>query len=355
MTKHYNRLNKKILWMLLLPAGLFLASCRNHSTPSGQAARIKTETVTAVLHTFYTETKGFGTIQATDALDLEAKFDGIVHFKNLKGRIKKGTVIYTLTGPEIDLKRENMQKALAVAQTQYRYYRQYYEAKKKLAEKSYLSRIEFEKVTSGLQNAQNNLNAARYGLDYFLTMTRYKAPFDGYLDNIQVPQGEDAVAGQLLATFQDDDHVKLVAPFYGSTRLLGHKNLKINIGGKEYHGRIGYIEKAVNPATGGHTLWVFVDDTARTLKTGQYVSYAFLTGKHTAVAVPEKALVKQGSRYFVVQVKGNGFVRIPVVPGEESNGFTEIKKGLAAGQKVLTRGAFEVFFGDLRKTMQVED
>jgi len=151
-----------------------------------------------VLATFYDEIKGFGTIRATNALDLEAKFDGIVHFNNLKGRIKKGAVLYTMGGPEIELKKENLKKALANAQTQYTYFKQYYAAKKLLVEKDYLSRIDFEKVVRDFDNAQNNLNKAQYELDYFLAMTRYKAPFDGYLDYIQVPQGEDAVVGQLL-------------------------------------------------------------------------------------------------------------------------------------------------------------
>ncbi len=341
--------------MLLLPAGLFLASCHNHSTPTGKAVCIKTKTDTAALHTFYDEIKGFGTLQATDALDLEAKFSGIVHFKNLKGRIKKGLVIYTLTGPEIDLKRENLQKALAVAQTQYRYYKQYYEAKKKLAEKSYLSRIEFEKVTSDLQNAQNNLNAAQYALDYFLSMTRYKAPFDGYLDNIQVPQGEDAVAGQLLGTFQDDDHVKLVAPFYGNPSLLPQKQITLQIGKNTFKGNIIYIEKAVNPATGGHTLWIAIQNPGHLLKCGNYVSFSFLTHKHQAVAVPEAAIIQQGNNFYVMGLINNRYQRISVTPGQTRKGRVEIKSGLKNGTKVLTKGAFEVFYGNLTKTMNVED
>ncbi len=342
---------RKVGWLFLLA---LLVSCQHQGTQH-KKAYVKTATARAVTVTFCNEIKGFGTIQATDALDLEAKFDGIVHFKNLNGCIKKGTVLYTMTGPEINLKKENLKKALAVAQTQYEYYKQYYDAKKVLAEKSYLSRIEFEKVTSDLQNAQNALNQAQYALDYFLSMTNYKAPFDGFLDYLQVPQGEDAVAGQLLGTFQNDNQVKLIAPFYGNPAELRQDNVSVDIDGKIYKGKLSYLEKAVNPSSGGHTLWVKLEDPNHELKSGNYVSFSFLTNKHESVAVPKAALIRQYNKFFVVVVKNKKYLRVRVKPGLEKDGLTEIKEGLDKGTVVLTQGAFEIFYGDLQKTMQVED
>jgi membrane fusion protein (multidrug efflux system) len=351
MTRNFTRL-KKVGWLLLL--GL-LASCQQYGTHSKTAAYVKTDTAKAVLATFYDEIKGFGTIQATNALDLEAKFDGIVHFENLKGRIKKGTVLYTLNGSEIDLKKDDLQKTLANAQTQYEYFKQYYEAKKLLVEKDYLSRIDFEKAVRDFDNAQNNLNKAQYKLNYFLSMTRYKAPFDGYLDYMQVPQGEDAVVGQLLGTFQNDDHIKLIAPFYGNPNELNMQKISIKINDKTYRGKLMYIEKAVDPSTGGHTLWIALQDSTHQLKSGNYVSFSFLTNKHESVAVPKAALIRQQNNYFVMEVINKKYKRIPVKPGLERNGLIEIKEGLKKGAVVLTKGAFEVFYGNIRESMKVAD
>ncbi len=355
MTRSFIQKNNCRWLPALLLIMAFLPACRNTGKLSGKAAHVKTQTATATLHTFYDEIKGFGTIRAVKTLDLEAKFDGIVHFSNTTGLIKKGAVIYTMDGPEIDLTKENLMKTLAIAQTQYQYYKQYYEAKKKLAEQAFLSRIEFEKVTSDLRNAQNNLNNAQYELSYFLTMTRYKAPFDGYLDNLQVPQGEDAVAGQLLGTFQDDDHVKLVAPFYGNPALLPRKHITLQIGKNTFKGKVIYIEKAVNPATGGHTLWITIQDPDHLLKCGNYVSFSFLTNKHQAVAVPEAAIIQQENNFYVMGLINNHYQRISVIPGQTRKGWVEIKNGLKNGTVVLTKGAFEVFYGNLTKTMNVAD
>ncbi len=339
----------------ILFAGTILTGCKSRGAESRPAAYVKTDTARAVTAVFYRTYSGYGTLQALHSLDLEAKFDGIVHFENLKGRIKKGAVLYTMGGPEIDLKKDNLQKALANAQTQYRYFKQYYEAQKLLVGKDYLSRIDFEKVVRDFDNAQNNLNSAQYVLDYFLSMTRYRAPFNGYLDDLQVQQGEDAVVEQLLGTFQDDDHIKLIAPFYGNLKALAENKISIKINDKVYKGKLIYLEKGINPSTGGHTLWIALQDSAHELKSGNYVSFSFLTHKHISVAVPKAALIRQQNNYFVMEVINNKYKKIAVKPGLERNGLIEIKDGLKKGTVVLTKGAFEIFYGNLRKSMKVGD
>jgi len=351
MTRYFSAL-KKSGWLFLLG---FLVSCGYPGIPAGNATHIKTDTARAVTAVFYQAYSGYGTLQALHSLDLEAKFDGIVHFDNLKGRIKKGAVLYTMGGPEIDLKKENLEKVLANAQTQYHYFKQYYEAQKLLVGKDYLSRIDFEKVVRDFDHAQNNLNKAQYMLDYFLSMTRYKAPFNGYLDDLQVQQGEDAVVEQLLGTFQDDDHIKLIAPFYGNPKELTENDISIKISDKIYIGKVIYFEKAINPSTGGHTLWIALQDSAHQLKSGNYVSFSFLTNKHQAVAVPAAAIIQQENNFYVMGLINNRYQKISVIPGQTRKGWVEIKKGLKSGTVVLTKGAFEIFYGNLTRTMNVED
>ena len=271
--KLYSVSFRKIGWIILL---YILTGCQNSADNIDESAKVKTDSVTVSTTFFYDKIKGYGTIGALSSLDLEAKFDGIVHFENLKGRIKKGEIIYKLGGPEIKLKEENLKKVLSNAKTQYTYFKQYYEAKKLLLKNNYLSKIDFEKVSRDFENAQVNMNSAQYALDYFLNMTIYKAPFNGYLDNIMVAQGEDAVRGQLLGIFQDDDNLKLETVYYGNTKKLQSKNINIKIDGKSYSGKVIYIERAINSSSGGHTIWVSLKDPEHQLKSGSYVLYSFL-------------------------------------------------------------------------------
>ena len=186
-------------------------------------------------------------------------------------------------------------------------------------------------------------------------MTSFRAPFDGYLDNIQVPQGEDAVAGQLLGTFQNDNYLKLEAEYYGNPDSLSKKEFSIKIEGKSYKGKLIYREKAINPTSGGHMIWVELKDPSHQLKSGDYVSFSFLGDRQVSVAVPNSAIIQQESNYFVITVKNGKFYRRTVKIGQEKNGLTEIKSGLKKGTQVLTQGAFEVFYRNLTKSMNVSD
>ncbi|MBE0651687.1 MAG: efflux RND transporter periplasmic adaptor subunit [Bacteroidales bacterium] len=339
---------------LIVLAGT-LISCQHTATGTNKAAFVKTKSVAATSATFYNEIKGFGTLQAINSLDLEAKFDGIVHFNNLKEKIKKGEIVYTLVGPEIALKREDLKKAYDNAKIQYDYLKKYYEAQKKLLNKNYLSRIDFENAAKDFQNAQNILNTTEYDLNYFKTMTSFRAPFDGFLDNIQVPQGEDAVTGQLLGTFQNDNYLKLGAAYYGNPDSLSSKEFLIRINGQTFQGKLIYKEKAINPSSGGHTLWVSLKDPKHQLKSGEYVSFSFLGKKRESVAVPHAAIIEKESKYFVITLKNGKYYRTPVETGQEKDGLTEIKSGLKIGDQVLTQGVFEVFYGNLTKSMNVAD
>ena len=351
MTNPLNLL-MKFSWILMLGA---LVACQNNTKDINATVSVKTSSAIVKTASFEREIKGYGTLLAQNSLDLEAKFDGIVHFENLKGKIKKGTVIYTLSGPEIELKKEKLRKSLANAKTQFDYFKQYYEAKKILLQKNYLSKIDFEKISRDFENAQNKLNTAEYALDYFMKMTTYQAPFDGYLDHLQVPQGEDAVTGQLLGTFQDDDHLKLVAAYYGNLKELRTDHLVISVAGKKFEGQMIYKEQAVNPATGGHTIWIALNDPGHQLKSGSYVPYSFLSHKHRSVAVPEAAMIQQQSNYFVITIENGKYHKTAVQVGQDQNGLVEIKSGLKEGTKILTKGAFEVFYGNLRESMKIED
>jgi membrane fusion protein, copper/silver efflux system len=57
--------------------------------------------------------------------------------------------------------------------------------------------------------------------------------------------------------------------------------------------------------------------------------------------VPSEAVIATGTRNVVVVALGDGrFAPVDVEIGMESNGQTEIRKGLEAGQKVVVSGQF---------------
>jgi RND family efflux transporter MFP subunit len=86
------------------------------------------------------------------------------------------------------------------------------------------------------------------------------------------------------------------------------------------------------------------DSSLRALRLGESVSGRIITGVHTnAVTIPVEALVPDGEgfRVYVVDSSGTAHAR-PVIVGARSEAQAEIVSGLAAGETVVTTGAYGV-------------
>jgi multidrug efflux pump subunit AcrA (membrane-fusion protein) len=55
-------------------------------------------------------------------------------------------------------------------------------------------------------------------------------------------------------------------------------------------------------------------------------------------AVPASAVLRDATTSFVYTINGSHFVRTPVKPGAQSEGWVEIADGLYAGDDVVARG-----------------
>jgi len=74
--------------------------------------------------------------------------------------------------------------------------------------------------------------------------------------------------------------------------------------------------------------------------------------KENVILVPTDTVIKTGKGDRVVLVTGdNQFQPVAVIAGEESNGFTEIREGLAVGEKVVASGQFLI---DSESNLQAE-
>jgi len=74
-----------------------------------------------------------------------------------------------------------------------------------------------------------------------------------------------------------------------------------------------------------------------------FVTVALSTRAQEGLTVPTEAVIQTGQRSVVMLAEANGTYRpVDVEIGIESNGQTEIKRGLALGQKVVVSGQFLV-------------
>lgn len=332
---------------------LILFGCKKQETKIG-SAELTIDSAKVESHRFFNESSGYGIIEPVKSITLEAKFDGIIRFVKTTGILKKGEIIYRLTGNEIINHKSLLQKNYNITKSDYTYLSSVFRRKKEMAEKKFLSPESFDKYKRDYETAKLKYEKAEKSLNYFLQMISYNAPFDGYISNIKVPQGADVKVGEQIAKFENQDEIKLVADFYDNPTLLTSKNLLLSINSELVKGNILYLERTINPQTGGHTIWIRLKKT-NDLIPGKYVSYKYLYNAHFSPAIPVKSIVLNKGNYFVVVADNGKYIQQKVVPGVRENGKIEILKGLKNNEVVLTKGAFEYYYGNLTKTMNVGD
>jgi len=117
--------------------------------------------------------------------------------------------------------------------------------------------------------------------------------------------------------------------------------------GTVFKGKVQAILPEVNPNT--RTVKARVElvnstsDPTKRLEPGMFVSVALNTPTESGLAVPTEAIIQTGTRTVVMLADANGRFRpADVEIGMESNGQTEIKRGLQAGQTVVVSGQFLV-------------
>ena len=114
--------------------------------------------------------------------------------------------------------------------------------------------------------------------------------------------------------------------------------------GAVFHGKVSAIVPEVNAATRTIKARIELANPAGQLVPGMFATVNFTPqARKEVLLVPSEAVIQTGKRSVVVTAIGDGrFASVEVELGLDSNGQTEIRKGLQAGQKVVVSGQFLV-------------
>jgi Cu(I)/Ag(I) efflux system membrane fusion protein len=109
-----------------------------------------------------------------------------------------------------------------------------------------------------------------------------------------------------------------------------------------FHGVVGAILPEVTSATRTVRARIELANPGARLKPGMFATLVFRARRGAAaVLVPSEAVIRTGTRDVVVVALGDGRFRATQVEvGAEAGGQSEIRRGLAAGDKVVLSGQF---------------
>jgi len=180
-----------------------------------------------------------------------------------------------------------------------------------------------------------------------------RSPIDGTLVSIEVASGETIEEGKLLFHVIDLGRVWLQAQVFEPDipKVEGARAAWFTIEGydapfvvDEHNGKLVAIGRVIDPRSRTVPVIFDVDNTDGRLRIGQFAKVSIATGGLVrGVAVPESALVDEsGKPTAFVQAEGEAFERRQLTVGLKDRGWVQVLDGLRIGERVVTRGAYEI-------------
>lgn len=214
------------------------------------------------------------------------------------------------------------------------------------------SAAEAAQASTAAAKAQRELAETR------LAKAVIRAPIDGVVSHRGVSVGdrvENMGGNQSMFTIVDNRVMQLTATLPAS-RLA---DLRIGqplefateaLPGRTFHGTVAFINPSLDAAARSVRLRADVANPSGELRGGMFVKGRILTAHRAAVLqVPLAALVSWDVQHRageVFVVTGDVAERRPVHTGELAGDSVEVVDGLAAGDQVVVRGAFNLRAGD---------
>ena len=182
----------------------------------------------------------------------------------------------------------------------------------------------------------------------FLPALPLRAPIDGVIVQVRGVLGQSLRADDVVIEIHDPRSL-LVRGIVsnldvGQVRVGQTVRLRVGTDGFVGAGTLARISPTVDPEERSTSVWIDPAELPTNVLPGSLVRISILIGRSAeAVAVPRKAVVRDGSRAFVFVRSSSGiFERRTVDVGRSDDRWIEIRRGVEPGEAVAHRGAAEL-------------
>ncbi|UOK73741.1 efflux RND transporter periplasmic adaptor subunit [Ancylobacter polymorphus] len=175
----------------------------------------------------------------------------------------------------------------------------------------------------------------------------WRAPSDGVVLERNVVDGMKAAPGDVLFRLADISTIWVLADVpefdLGAVRLGAPVTIRVrSLPGRSLNGRVSLIYPQVGEATRAARVRIEIANPDGALLPNMYAEVEIGTGAAApVVAVPDDAVIDTGTRQVVILDRGEGrFEPREVKIGLRGEGFTEIRSGIAEGDRVVVAANF---------------
>ena len=175
----------------------------------------------------------------------------------------------------------------------------------------------------------------------------WRAPRDGIVLERTVVDGMKVAPGEVLFRLADISTIWVLADVpefdLGAVRLGAPVTIRVrSLPGRGLNGRVSRIYPQVGEATRATRVRIEIANPDGALLPNMYAEVEIGTGDAApVVAVPDDAVIDTGTRQVVILDRGEGrFEPREVKIGLRGEGFTEIREGIAEGDRVVVAANF---------------
>lgn len=260
--------------------------------------------------------------------------------------VKRGSVIAKVNMETLRNSIAELEKSLSLA-------KDIYERQENLWNQKIGSEVQYLQA----KNQVEQLEQSKKSLEYELSKSTVYAPISGYVDRVQVKEGEVAPPGAPIVTILNTSQLQVAASipevYLGSVQKGERVMVKFPALGEEQVGRVTDIGRTINPANRTFEIEIAIKNDGK-LKPNLLASVSVRDYKEdNVIVVPDQLIMQDVSgESYLMTLDGDRAKKQPVQLGKNFNNETVITNGLSKEATLLMKGARQVTDGDKVKIVE---
>jgi Cu(I)/Ag(I) efflux system membrane fusion protein len=184
--------------------------------------------------------------------------------------------------------------------------------------------------------AKSNKASPRFGV--FATAS-------GVVTELGIREGGQLMPGASLMQLSDLSNVWLIAEVTErdvakmKVGLMAEVQFQ-SIPGETFTAKVSYLYPTLNDASRTLQVRIELPNKNYQLRPGMYANVNFTGQTHKAISIPSESVIETGQRKIVIIKNEHGYHPVEIVTGQTLDNHTEVLKGIAEGDEVVSSGQF---------------
>lgn len=345
-----------IAWLASAALALALVGCREEAAET--AAKLTPVTVEPVEAVVVEERiEATGQLVAVERAEIAAEVDGQVTELAVEegSAVAEGDVVLTIDPERRALEGDSARALLDEASAAVREQEREYARVKELRGRKVASETKLDQTETALALARSRQLAAqaRLGMaERALRDATVRAPFKGLIAQRFVSRGEYVSAGRKLFELValDPIEVEFRVTEADSSRVALHQAVAVRVAShpdEVFTGKVHVVSPVIDERSRTLRVKARIENSEGRLRPGLFARIDLgINTREGVVMIPEDAILQRADGAVVFRASGDGRVeRVVIETGVHRDGRAEVVRGIAAGDRIVTRGQFRLADG----------